>query len=304
MGIYKTYAQRVVIVPEGALCNVPWPSMASSNQKWFMDMISANTVPGLGFYCIQGADRDVDQATPLSDSVLVSVRQHRDPIEPEFRQGANELRVAKHHLKCPDENMLLDRPWNAATQLNPLDNLVTLLSKQSRLRVLHFAGTSNARRALLANHEELTVSKIRSLPVFPPVDLLVLSGHKPFRCQTIEGPQGLAKAFMERGVSVVLISTIPLSSKKQLQLFAYFYTLLEAFPNVAVDGLMRLAAIQLRKTTNVFREWGAFNIMGTVGGQETMPELPEDWKWPRVFSPESLAVKIRKRRLLESRRKK
>ncbi len=32
-GIYKTYAQRVLIVPEDSLCNTPWPSMPSSNQK-------------------------------------------------------------------------------------------------------------------------------------------------------------------------------------------------------------------------------------------------------------------------------
>jgi hypothetical protein len=40
---------------------------------------------------------------------------------------------------------------------------------------------------------------------------------------------GAAKALMERGVSMVIMSTKPLCSKKQLQLVSYFYTLLERF---------------------------------------------------------------------------
>jgi hypothetical protein len=88
---------------------------------------------------------------------------------------------------------------------------------------------------------------------------------------------------MERGVSVVVMSTVPISSKKQLQIFANFYTLLDQFPDVAVDTLMRQAAKQLRKTTNVFREWGAWNVMGTQQGKQQAFDLPADWKWPRIF---------------------
>ena len=275
-----------------------------------MDLISANSLPGLGFFCVAGGKEgssaaavENDQSCSELPSVLISVRQHRDRNEHDFRQGANELRVAQLHLKCPDSSMLLDRPWNAAEQLAPtLEHVTRQLTQHSHLRVLHFAGASNARRMLLADRQELTISSIRSMESFPAVELVVLSGHKPYRCQTVEGPHGLAKALMERGVSVVVLSTVPLSSKKQLQLFAFFYTLLEAFPAVAVDGLMRLAARQLRKTTNEFREWGAFNIMGTVAAQETLPTLPDDWKWPRIFSPESYAEKVRKRRLLEESR--
>ncbi len=70
------------------------------------------------------------------------------------------------------------------------------------------------------------------------------------------------KALMERGVAIVVYSTVPLSSKKQLQLWAYFYTLYELFSDVAPDCLMRLCMQQLRKTTNVFIEWGAMQICG------------------------------------------
>ena len=90
---------------------------------------------------------------------------------------------------------------------------------------------------------------------------------------------------MERGVSCVIMSTFPISSKKLLQLLAYFYTLLERYPDVAVDSLMRASMIQLRKTTNVFIEWGSFNICGTLASQKNELVLEKDWKWPRIEKP-------------------
>ena len=43
---------------------------------------------------------------------------------------------------------------------------------------------------------------------------------------------------------------------------------MEMFPDVAVDALLRAAMAQLRKTTNVFREWGSYNVMGTQRGKK------------------------------------
>ena len=90
VGIYKTYAQRCIIVPEDSLCNTPWPSMPSSNQKWFCDMINANNVPGLGFYCV---NEELPERPKLSQSLLVSCRDHMDRREPIFKYGHNELRI-------------------------------------------------------------------------------------------------------------------------------------------------------------------------------------------------------------------
>ncbi len=288
-GIYKTYAQRVVIVGEDSLCNTPWPSMPSSNQKWFADMINANSVPGLGFFAVHGGADEAEQKKLAEEhaSLLVSVRDHLEPAtEMPFKYGAQELRIAAHHLQTEPKNVLCDRPFSPEHRPPTLDNLLTTLCSRPSWRVWHFTGASNARRALLANYEELTVSSIRAMSSFPKVELVVLAGHKPFRCQTIEGPHGLAKAMLERGVSVVLIATVPLSSKKQLQLMAYLYTLMERFPDVAVDGLLRLAMQQLRKTTNVFREWGSYNVMGTRLGKKEFVTLPADFKWPRLFDGE------------------
>jgi hypothetical protein len=215
-GIYKTYAQRVVIVPEDSLCNTPWPSMPSSNQRWFADLISANSVPGLGFFALH------QQSESSTASLLVSIRDHlEEKTEVAFRFGSNELRIAAHHLRTDPTHVLNDRPFHEQHQKPTLDALTSKLLSRPSWGVLHVTGASNARRLLLADHEELTVSSIRAMPVFPKVELLVLAGHKPFRCQTVEGPHGLCKALMERGVSVILVSTVPLSSKKQLQLMAY-----------------------------------------------------------------------------------
>jgi hypothetical protein len=277
-GIYKTYAQRVLIVPEDSLCNTPWPSMPSSNQKWFADLINANCVPGLGFYSVHNSS---EKAT---ESLLVSVRDHGEPhTEVQFKYGANELRIASHHLHSDPKNVLCDRPFAPEHRAPTLGNVLSVLTSRPAWRVVHFTGPSNARRLLLGDHEELTVSAIRAMPQFPRVELVVLAGHKPYRCQTVEGPHGLAKALLERGASVVLLSTVPLSSKKQLQLMAYLYTLLERFPDVAVDALLRLAMQQLRKTTNVFREWGSYNVMGARQGRLESLVLPPDFRWPRLF---------------------
>lgn len=43
---------------------------------------------------------------------------------------------------------------------------------------------------------------------------------------------------------------------------------MERFPDVAVDTLLGAAMLQLRKTTNVFREWGSYNVMGTRIGKK------------------------------------
>ena len=216
-GIYKTYAQRVVIVPEDSLCCTPWPSMPSSNQRWFADLISANTVPGLGFFAVHSSE-----PSSTRTSVLFSLRDHHEEkTEISHRFGANELRIASHHLHTPAENVLCDRPFHDQHLKPTADELLKKLNSRPDWSVLHITGPSNARRVLLANHEELTVSSIRSMEQFPKIDLVVLAGHKPYRCETVEGPQGLCKALMERGVAVILFSTVPLSSKKQLQLMAY-----------------------------------------------------------------------------------
>lgn len=282
-GIYKTYAQRSFVVPEDALGTVLWPSMPSSNQKFFLDMINANVIPGLGFACVRGAAGGETPIYEESSTMLVGVRDHKDPLELEMRYAANELRIAQHHLKTPHQHILNDRPFDGAQRVPTLENLTRLLNERDSWRVWHFTTASNSRRALLFGHTELTVGSIRAMEKFPKVELCFLAGHKPCRGETWEGPLGLCKALMERGVSVIVFSTKPLNSKKQLQLMAYFYTLLERFPDVAADCLMRLAMQQLRKTTNVFIEWGCYNIMGTSPGKRDLLELPVDWKWPRLF---------------------
>lgn len=232
-GIYKTYAQRVIIIPEvcvvpwspthhqqqqqkqqDSLANGPWPSMPSSNQKWFMDLISANCLPGLGFYSVAGpvgachgrchvcllilSAAAPETRAPLEDSLLVAARTHNNACEPVPRYGSNELRIAAHHL-CPSPGTVLTdhHPWqdgqvggvrvwcsgHSFKKPDPqrsatVENFLSTLHSKERWNVLHFAGASNARRALFAGGEELTVSAIRAMEKFPSVELAVLTGWR------------------------------------------------------------------------------------------------------------------------------
>lgn len=268
---------RVVIVPDGFLANLPFETLLSVDGKYLIEDHAVSYTYSLKLFDIQKSIKEnykglVAAFSPDYDLHYANGSEKND-LKKLVRSGNYELMGAKAEAKYV--NTIL----GGDLYLGTLASKSNFIEKSSKYDVLHLAmhavvdeEDSNMSSLIFNNDERLYLSELYDMKI--PAHLAVLSA-----CDTGsgelkegEGVQSLSRAFTYAGVKSTVMSLWPVPDRETSIIMTEFYKNLkdgkskdEALQLAKVNYLKNVSEVELKHPYY----WAGFIISGDIAPLET-----------------------------------